>query len=107
MTIDETIKYYENLAETNKNNIVPKEDYQNMPWIDESNEHYKKMSERYRQLAEWLKELKAYRNMWNKVLEEIDKEFTEVTDDIEHGRNRGLYRAVYIIEKYKKEIELL
>ena len=62
MNLDETIKYYENLAETNKNNIVPKENYQNMPWIDESNEHYKKMALRYSQISEWLKELQYLRN---------------------------------------------
>lgn len=63
MTIDETIKYYENLAETNKNNIVPKEDYQNMPWIDESNEHYKKMALRYSLISDWLRELRFLRNV--------------------------------------------
>ena len=104
MNIEQTIKYYENLAEINKGNIVPKEDYRNMPWIDESNEYYKKMTLRYSQISEWLKELKAYRNMWDKVIDELqklaDEEWNKKVDI-----NKGLEFAIEIIEEYKKEIE--
>ena len=51
MTIDESIKYYEEEAERIE---------RNHPYIDASE---------YRQLAEWLKELKAYR--------ENDKEYLQ------------------------------
>ena len=82
MNIEQTIKYYEHLAENNKSNIVPKEDYQNMPWIDESNEHYKKMALRYRQISEWLRELQHLRNLveysriFNCTIEQAEKDLS-------------------------------
>ena len=61
MTIDESIARERNLAEIYRNNIVPKEDYHNMPWIDMENESNMRIAKEHEQVAEWLEELKAYR----------------------------------------------
>ena len=63
MTIDEAIARERELAEIYRNDIVPKEDYHNMPWIDMANEGNEKAAEEHEQLAEWLEELKAYREI--------------------------------------------
>ena len=61
MTIDEAISRERNLAEIYRNDIVPKEDYHNMPWIDTENELNMIRAKEHEQLAEWLEELKALR----------------------------------------------
>ena len=38
MTIDEAIARERKMVEIYKNNIIPKENYHNMPWIDKNNE---------------------------------------------------------------------
>ena len=61
MTIDEAIAKERKLAEIRRNDIVPKEDYHNVPWIDMENELNMRRAEEHEQLAEWLEELKALR----------------------------------------------
>ena len=63
LSIDEAIAKERKLAEIYRNDIVPKEDYHNMPWIDMANEGNEKAAEEHEQLAEWLEELKAYREI--------------------------------------------
>ena len=50
----------------------------------------------HRQLAEWLRELKAYR----KAEKEIEQELVN-WDDIDNGKCRGLFLATSIIQHYK------
>ena len=71
MTIDEAISRIREVAEKHRNNIVPKERYHNMPWIDKSNEVNMRSAEEHEQLAEWLEELKEYRDK-NKMVVRID-----------------------------------
>ena len=86
MTIDEVIAKERNLAEIYINYIVPKEDYHNMPWIDMDNELNKRRAKGHKQLAEWLEELKAYREIGtveeckNSVLD-IQKAYNKAIDD--------------------------
>ena len=63
LSIDGTIARERKLAEIYRNDIVPKEDYHNMPWIDKNNEVSMRSAEEHEQLAEWLEELKAYREI--------------------------------------------
>ena len=63
LSIDEAIAKERKLAEIYRNDIVPKEDYHNIPWIDMANEGNEKAAEEHEQLAEWLEELKAYREI--------------------------------------------
>ena len=60
MTIDEAIARERQVAEKHRNDIVPKEDYHNMPWISENNEASTRSAEYHEQLAEWLELLKWY-----------------------------------------------
>lgn len=41
--------------------------------LEEQEEKSIKISQEHRQLAEWLKELKAHREAWNKLQEEMDR----------------------------------
>ena len=61
LSIDEAIAHAREVAEMHRNDIVPKEDYHNMPWIDKNNEVSIRRAEEHEQLAEWLEELKALR----------------------------------------------
>ena len=73
MTIDEAIARERQQAEIHRNNIVPKEDYHNMPWIDKNNEASTISTEYHEQLAEWLEELKDYQDK-NKIVVRVDCE---------------------------------
>ena len=61
LSIDEAIARERELAEIYRNNIVPKEDYHNMPWIDMDNELNMRRAKEHEQLADGLEELKALR----------------------------------------------
>ena len=63
MTIDEAIARIREVAEKHRNNIVPKERYHNMPWIDKSNEVSMRSAEEHERLAEWLEKLKTIENI--------------------------------------------
>lgn len=52
----------------------------------------------HRQLAEWLRELKAYRE----AEKEIEQELVN-WNDIDNGKCRGLFLATSIIQHYKDE----
>ena len=86
MTIDEAIARERELAEIYRNDIVPKEDYHNMPWKDMLNKRKSKAAEEHEQLAEWLEELKAYRAIGtveeckNSVLD-IQKAYNKAIDN--------------------------
>ena len=91
MTIDEAIAKERELTEIYRNDIVPKEDYHNMPWIDMENEGNEKTAEEHEQLAEWLEELKALR--------EEKSEFQIMAKDIaegnyEMGMENGYKKAI-------------
>ena len=77
LSINEAIARERNLAEIYRNDIVPKEDYHNMPWIDMENESNMRIAKEHEQLAEWLEELKALR--------EEKSEFQIMAKDIAEG----------------------
>ena len=86
LSIDEAIARERELAEIYINDIVPTEDYHNMPWIDMANEGNEKAAGEHEQLADWLEELKAYREIGtveeckNSVLD-IQKAYNKAIDD--------------------------
>ena len=91
LSIDEAIARERNLAEIYRNDIVPKEDYHNMPWIDMENESNMRIAKEHEQLAEWLEELKALR--------EEKSEFQIMAKDIaeanyEMGMEIGYNKAI-------------
>ena len=73
MTLDEAIARERKMVEIYKNNIIPKENYHNMPWIDKNNEVNMRNVEEHEQIAEWLEELKGYRDK-NKMVVRVDVE---------------------------------
>ena len=93
LSIDEAIARERKLAEIYRNDIVPKEDYHNMPWIDMANEGNKKATDEHEQLAEWLEELKEMRKNQGQIAdfwyqEGISRESKLIFDKIEEIKNR-------------------
>ena len=88
MTIDEAISRIREVAEKHRNNIVPKERYHNMPWIDKNNEVSMKSAEEHEQLAEWLEELKRRREYDGEIIgsgtlnNEYNQGYNKALDDI-------------------------
>jgi len=67
MTIDETIKHAEKVAEKNEENA-------SWFWTKEGNPNYEKCVEcakEHRQLAEWLRELKVHREIHDVLLQQL------------------------------------
>ena len=105
MTLEETIKHCEEVAYQNE--ILMKR-YDDASGYNRShNENIRtdgakgceQLISLYRQLAEWLKELKAYR----KAEKEIEQELVN-WNDIDNGKCRGLFLATSIIQNYKNEV---
>lgn len=69
MKIDEFIKELESKAELEKERAF----YDAVKWncITEYGAYCRKLESEYHQLAEWLKELKAHREAWEKCIKEI------------------------------------
>ena len=88
MTIDEAISRIREVAEKHRNDIVPKEDYHNMSWIDKNNEVSMKSAEEHEQLAEWLEELKRRREYDGEIIgigtlnNEYNQGYNKALDDI-------------------------
>ena len=102
MTIDEAIARIREVAEKHRNNIVPKERYHNMPWIDKSNEVNMRSAEEHEQLAEWLEELKAYREIgtvegYKSAIECYTEEYTRRKSNEQY--NKALDDIVTIIKE--------
>ena len=105
LSIDEEIARERKLAEIYRNDIVPKEDYHNMPWIDMANEGNEKAAEEHEQLAEWLRELKDYRDK-NKMVVRIDVEnMDSIKDKIEEYAESQYNKAIDECNKKLDELE--
>ena len=106
LSIDEAIARERKLAEIYRNDIVPKEDYHNMPWIDMANEGNEKAAEEHEQLAEWLRELKDYRDK-NKWVFRIDiKNIDSIKDKIEEYAKSQYNKAIDECNKKLDELEI-
>ena len=93
LSIDEAIAREREVAEMHRNDIVPKENYHNMPWIDKENELNMRSAEEHEQLAEWLEELVMFRlescmilmperlhlvkNIYNKAIDDFVEELKD------------------------------
>lgn len=96
MTLEEAIKAEEAEILSYEECLNSLDD--NMPtdmW-NELNKSLGKQMDYHRQLAEWLRELKAYR----KAEKEIEQELVN-WNDIDNGKCRGLFLATSIIQHYK------
>lgn len=85
------------LSDVNTANLHKLMDF---PELEKAIKHTEEVAEakEHRQLAEWLRELKAYR----KALKEIEQEIVN-WNDIDNGKCRGLYLAASIIQHYYYE----
>lgn len=88
-SIDEAIKHCEEVAEANEKMI----EY-DLAYTDEQKEECRECAEEHRQLAEWLKELKAYR--------EARKEINGLATVWEEGE--GINKCRRILFKHLEEV---
>ena len=106
MTIDEAIQHCEEVAKKNEEECKNwaygasqiNDDENRKKQYQKHAEMWHECAEDHRQLAEWLRELKAYR----KAEKEIEQELVN-WDDIDNGKCRGLFLATSIIQHYKDE----
>ena len=94
MTLEEAIDHCEEVAEEEEKQAI-------WLWRREGNPNYQNCVDRakkQRQLAEWLRELKAYRKAENEIEQELVN-----WNDIDNGKCRGLFLATSIIQHYKNE----
>lgn len=97
-SLDEAIKHYEEKAEELERRAeeVAMNDAEGIYQLQVA--RCKDCASEHRQLANLLKELKAYR----KAEKEIEQELVN-WNDIDNGKCRGLYLAASIIQNYKNE----
>lgn len=108
LSLDEAIKDCEEVAEKNEEESKNWE-YGASQINDDENrkkkyqkhaEMWREFASEHRQLADWLRELRAYR----KAEKEIERDANrDERDDIDDGKSRGLFLATFIIQHYKNE----
>lgn len=104
MTIDEAIARERKMAEMHRNDIVPKENYHNMPWIDKNNEASMRSVKEHEQLADWLEELKMYKEVG--MVEEFQKlkENQEINKELEsHDEKHILKYCIGLMQEMVDE----
>lgn len=92
-TIEETIDLFEKKAKNEKERAFNDAVFWNKD--TEYAQYCRELSSEYLQLAEWLKELKAHREAWNKLHEEITEYknrgfFGVGVEDLETGKQTAL-----------------
>ena len=95
LTLEEEINHCLEVAEANEMML----EY-DLACTDNQKEECKAWAEEYRQLAEWLSELNAYRKAEKEIEQTMD---LDDRDDIDEGKCRGLFLATCIIQHYKNE----
>ena len=100
LSIDEAIAREREIAEMHRNDIVPKEDYHNMPWIDKENELNMRSAEEHELIAELLEELKEYKKNSN-ICPMCDTYCSYLAEEFENGYNKALDDFV---EKLKQDV---
>ena len=72
MTLDEAIKHTEEVAEGYEKKLKVYENIdEDRPLFTEEETECRLCAEEHRQLAEWLKELKAHREAWSKLKNDV------------------------------------
>lgn len=95
MTLDEAIKHCEEVAESEEQKYKEwKGDYSHLKKIDSCLECAKE----HRQLAEWLRELKAYREAREEIIRKRDS--SQWSELVVHGFSH----AIYTIDNHLKEV---
>ena len=102
MTIDEAIARERQMAATHRNNIVPQENYHNMPWIDKNNETSIRNAEYHEQIAEWLEDYKRIK-MLIPIEQALKAEYNKAVDDFV---NRMLEEGIIGLVQYAKIKEI-
>ena len=109
MTIDEAIQHCEEVAEVNHKMV------ESLVGIDtDEQERCRECAKDHEQLAEWLKELKAYREARAEINQALNDDARGEQNDYERGRKSGIFLCESIISvklgesrsEYKAESEV-
>ena len=88
MELEETIKYYEEVAEANEKTIAHYKMKGDKEWLETCEEDCLKYIRDHRQIAEWLKKLQAYENENIEADEKKQRNNVEFVCDIFDEMNR-------------------
>lgn len=88
MTLDEAIKHCEEVATKNEETIAYYTIQGDKEWLDECEKDCLECASEHRQLAEWLKKLKAYEEAKEKIELKAEK---CPQDEIRYGMRSALY----------------
>ena len=107
MTIDEAIEQQKEKAKLHRESIIPKDRYHNMPHVYSANKSHTFYAEEHEQLAEWLEELKAYKETkCNKSVYLANKSI-DMIDAVNKGYADGYNKAIDdFAEKAQKECDI-
>ena len=94
MTLEEAIKHCEEVAEENEFDAK----IFSMPGESNIREECMKCASEHRQLAEWLRKLKAYEEAREEIIRKKDS--TQWSEPVVFGFNH----SIYIIDKHLKEV---
>lgn len=88
MTLDEAIKHAEEVAKRKESDLKVYEGInEDRPLFLKEENECKKCAEEHRQLAEWLRELKAVREAWSQLVETVIEIKDNAVDDKDSDSN--------------------
>ena len=94
MTIDEAIEQQKEKAKLHRESIIPKDIYYNMPHVDSANKSHTFYAEEHEQLAEWLEELKAYKETKCNKSVYLASKSIDMIDAVNKGYADGYKKAI-------------
>lgn len=105
MNIDEAIKYCEEVAEQNEKDIAYYTIQGDKEWLDECEKDCIECAKEHRQLAEWLRELKAYKDAWEDLFATVYEIKTNTKSEDMKEMASSLVNYMLNLENRIKEVK--
>ena len=122
MTIDEAIEQQKEKAKLHRESIIPKDRYYNMPHVDSANKSHTFYAEEHERIAEWLEELKAYREnsngynkedielnrnaMYNKAIDDLLEDANEMAIEVDTGTYTMKAIGIGLLEQIAEQLKV-
>ena len=100
MSLEEAIKYYSELAEENEKDA---EQFKRIKATQDMISHCYECAEEHRRLADWLRELKAYKKAYTEIDSKIECDYMG-TNGYEMAVSDGYQGAINIIDRCIEEV---
>lgn len=101
LTLEEAIKYYSELAEENEKDA---KQFKRFRGTQDMISHCYECAKEHRQLAEWLKELKAYKKAYTEIDSKIESDYMG-NNEYEMAVSDGYQGAINIIDRCIEEVK--